>query len=93
MLVAIEEIENAVMRVIALETETIKIVPNIPTFPTTHPILRYIITPKMVSTLGRKTPLKVPNWFLPFLISDSLFDMREDYNIAQKPATNYEGWL
>ena len=50
----------------------ITIAPNNPALPTTHPRRRYIITPRMVSTSGVKTPAKVPN--RPFKDSASLSD-------------------
>jgi len=51
--------ERAVKNVIAVEMVTIRRVPIRPTFPTTHPNLRYMITPKMVSIDGVNTPPNV----------------------------------
>lgn len=58
---AIEEIERAVKNVIDEASVTISIVPSTPEFPATQPSLKYKMTPKIVRTLGTKTPLKVPN--------------------------------
>jgi len=58
-LVDIAAIESEVKKVIEVAKVTIKSVPNNPTLPTTHPNRRYIITPKIVSMEGVKTPPKV----------------------------------
>jgi hypothetical protein len=50
------------MNVMELETRTIRMVIPNPTFPTTQPNLKYMISPRIVSTLGVKTPRKVPNF-------------------------------
>jgi hypothetical protein len=54
-------IERAVSSVIDTEIETMSRVAGRPTLPTTHGRRKYIITPRIVSRLGVKTPLKVPN--------------------------------
>ena len=51
-LVATAEALIAVMKVIELDTSTISIVNPRPTFPTTQPKRRYMIRPRIVSTLG-----------------------------------------
>ncbi len=61
MFVAMAEALKAVMNVIEQEIRTTRIVIGSPRLPTTHPSLRYIIRPIMVSVLGVNTPRKVPN--------------------------------
>ena len=58
---AIEAIESPVKKVMAVAMVTISKVPAKPTWPTTHPKRRYIITPKMVRIEGVNTPPKVPS--------------------------------
>ncbi len=62
MLVAIADADNAVMKVIELASSTTSRVTGRPRLPTTHPKRRYMMRPRIVSTLGVKTPSKVPNW-------------------------------
>ncbi len=45
--------------------------PSRPAFPTTQPILRYMITPNIVSSVGVNTPPKVPN-FLALISFESM---------------------
>ncbi len=45
------------------------IVPIRPALPTTQPILKYIITPKIVRIEGVKTPAKAPNFFFDAIYS------------------------
>jgi hypothetical protein len=59
--VAIAAIDKAVRNVIEVEIITIANVPISPTLPTTQPKRKYIITPKIVSIDGVKTPPKVFN--------------------------------
>lgn len=61
LLVATADALRAVIKAIALQIRTIAIVPISPAWATTQPNLRYIITPRMVRTLGVKTPRKAPN--------------------------------
>ena len=49
------------MKVIELASSTISTVSGRPTLPTTQPKRRYMMRPRMVSTLGVNTPRKVPN--------------------------------
>jgi len=67
-LVEIAAIESDVKKVINVDKVTIRRVPKRPTFPTTHPKRKYIITPRIVSIDGVKTPPKV---FRPMLLFDS----------------------
>jgi hypothetical protein len=62
MLVASAASESAVRNVMLLARVMTAIVAGNPRLPSTHPMRRYITTPRTVSTLGVKTPLKVPNW-------------------------------
>ncbi len=66
--VAIAAIDKAVRNVIKVESVTIINVPERPTFPTTHPNLKYIITPRIVRIEGVKTPPKVFSRFELFWI-------------------------
>ena len=52
--------DKLVKKVIEVAKVTIIKVPIKPTFPTTQPNLRYIITPSMVRIEGVNTPPKVP---------------------------------
>ena len=61
MLVATADADNAVMKVIELASSTTSSVTGRPRLPTTHPKRRYMMRPRIVSTLGVKTPSKVPN--------------------------------
>ena len=61
MLVATADADSAVMKVIELASSTTSRVTGRPRLPTTQPKRRYMIRPRMVSTLGVKTPRKVPN--------------------------------
>ena len=58
--VAMAVMERAVRKVMEVERVTMRKVPGSPTFPTTHPNLRYMMTPRMVRMEGVKTPPKVP---------------------------------
>jgi hypothetical protein len=40
----------------------IKMAPSTPALPTTQARRRYMMTPRMVRTVGAKTPAKVPNF-------------------------------
>jgi len=60
-LVDIAAIESEVKKVIEVAKVTISSVHKKPTLPTTHPKRRYIITPRIVSIEGVKTPPKVFN--------------------------------
>jgi hypothetical protein len=60
-LVARADSDSPVRNVIAVDMVTMSRVSGRPTFPNTHPNLRYMITPRIVRMLGVKTPLKVPN--------------------------------
>jgi len=66
--VVIEDIDNPVAIVIVLARRIIKIAPSNPAFPTTQPRRRYIITPRIVSTSGVKTPPKVFSFLLEVLL-------------------------
>ena len=54
--------DSAVAKVTALAIITIVTAPINPTFPTTHPVRRNRITPRIVSIEGVKTPMKVPSF-------------------------------
>jgi hypothetical protein len=60
-LVATADADSAVMKVIELASSTTSSVTGRPRLPTTHPKRRYMMRPRIVSTLGVKTPRKVPN--------------------------------
>jgi hypothetical protein len=60
-LVAIADRLSAVMKVMALASTTISSVRTRPTWPRTQPKRRYIMTPRMVRSVGVKTPRKVPS--------------------------------
>ena len=62
------EIDKPVRNVMAVAIVTMSRVPVRPTLPSTQPKRRYMITPKMVSTLGVYTPLKVPNEYPCFSV-------------------------
>jgi hypothetical protein len=64
MFVVIAGMESAVHRVIEKEMTMINQAPTRPAFPTTQPKRRYMMTPKMVSRVGVKTPPKVPNFVI-----------------------------
>lgn len=53
--------ERAVRKVMRVERVTMRRVPARPTFPTTHPNLRYMMTPRIVRMDGVNTPPNVPN--------------------------------
>ena len=53
--------ERAVRKVIEVARVTIRNVPASPTFPTTHPNLKYMMTPRIVRIDGVKTPANVPS--------------------------------
>jgi hypothetical protein len=55
-----EAMERAVRKVMEVDRVTMKRVPSKPTFPTTQPNLRYMMTPRMVRMEGVNTPPKVP---------------------------------
>ena len=61
-LVAIEDKDKAVVIVIPKQIPKINQAPSNPPFPTSHPWRRYIMTPKMVTMVGVKTPLKVDSF-------------------------------
>jgi hypothetical protein len=61
-LVAIAEIESPVRVVMSLAHSTMMMASRIPDSPTTWPKRRNMITPRIVSVLGVKTPPKVPNF-------------------------------
>jgi hypothetical protein len=65
-----EAMDKPVKKVMLVERVTMIKVPIRPTFPTTQPKRRYMITPKMVRIEGVKTPPKVPN---PLLLALVLF--------------------
>ena len=52
--------DSAVRNVIRVEMVTISRAPLRPTFPTTQPNLRYMMTPRIVRIEGVNTPPKVP---------------------------------
>ena len=58
-----------------------RIAPIKPALPTTQPKRIYIITPKMVSIEGVKTPAKVPNFFPSVIIKCSFYMMLTKYNV------------
>lgn len=60
-LLMIEDIERAVVVVMAKAMRMIVHAPSSPVIPTTQPRRRYIITPRMVRRVGMKTPLTIPN--------------------------------
>src|SRR5690554_5390044 len=60
-LVVIVDSDSAVLPVITKIARINKTAPPSPAWPTTHPSRRYIITPRIVSAVGRYTPLKVPS--------------------------------
>ena len=62
MLVAMAEALSPVMKVIPLAIVRISNVPGRPALPSTQPNRRYIMTPRIVRTLGVNTPRKVPNF-------------------------------
>jgi len=59
--VANAETERPVRKVTELETVTITSVKASPTCPSTQPVRKYMITPRIVKILGVNTPLNVPN--------------------------------
>ena len=61
MLVASEEMERPVRKVIELAAVTMISEVVSPTFPSIHPKRRYMTTPMIVRMLGVKTPANVPN--------------------------------
>jgi len=63
--VAIAAIESAVSAVIDVQIVTMISVFARPTFPTTQPNRRYMITPRIVRIDGVNTPAKVPNPLSP----------------------------
>ena len=62
MLVAKADRESAVTAVMAFEKTTMARAPKRPAWPTTQPIRRYMMTPRIVSAVGVKTPRKVPSF-------------------------------
>jgi hypothetical protein len=54
------EMERAVRNVMLVASVTMISAPISPTLPTTHPNRRYMMTPRIVSTDGVKTPPNVP---------------------------------
>lgn len=55
-LVTMDDMDNAVNNVIAVANVMMPIAPTTPALPTTHGPRRYIMTPRMVSRVGVKTP-------------------------------------
>ena len=72
MLVAIEETDNPVIKVIQVEKKRINKTPQKPEYPIIVGKRKYIITPKIVKTLGVNTPPKVPNLFACFVLTEHL---------------------
>jgi hypothetical protein len=70
-----EAIERPVKNVIPVERLTMAKVPISPTFPTTQPKRRYIMTPRMVKMEGVNTPPNVPR---PEEVFSSDLDSRSD---------------
>lgn len=62
--VATEDTLKPVVTAIKWAIMIITMAPNRPAFPTTQPRRMYMITPKIVSMDGVKTPANVPNFFL-----------------------------
>lgn len=62
MLVVTDDIDRPVQVVIAKARRMMSAPPRRPAFPITHPSRRYMMTPRMVSSVGVKTPPKVPNF-------------------------------
>jgi hypothetical protein len=60
MLVVMEERDRAVNAIMRKEMSMMSQAPRRPAFPTTHPSRRYMMTPRMVRSVGVKTPAKVP---------------------------------
>ncbi len=61
MLVVIDDMERPVSAVMPTAIRMISQAPIRPALPTTQPSRRNMITPRMVSSVGVKTPAKVPN--------------------------------
>ncbi len=61
MLVAIDESDRPVRNEIAFAIRMMTRAPHSPAWPTTHPVRRKRMMPRMVSTLGVNTPANVPN--------------------------------
>ena len=66
-LVVMEAMDKPVHKVTDFASKIIQMVPARPALPTTQPMRRYIITPRMVNTLGVNTPPKVARPKLPGL--------------------------
>lgn len=64
MFVVMADIDKAVHNVIKNEMPIISQAPSRPALPTTQPRRKYIITPRIVSNVGVKTPPKVPNFLI-----------------------------
>ena len=62
MFVATADTDSAVMSVMTLESPTMASAGRSPVLPTIQPVRRYMITPRMVSIEGVKTPRKVPSF-------------------------------
>jgi len=77
MLVVIEDIERPVQMVTVFAKRMMRTAPTNPVFPTTQVSLKYMITPRMVSTSGVNTPPKVPN-----LLSGVLFFVCFDFLVT-----------
>jgi hypothetical protein len=61
-----EAMDKEVRKVMLVDMVTMMKVPSNPTFPTTHPKRRYMITPNMVRMEGVNTPSNVLNpWDFP----------------------------
>ena len=59
-LLVTEAIDRAVAAVMAKASRMMAIAPPRPALPTTQPSRRYMITPRIVSSVGTKTPSNVP---------------------------------
>ncbi len=59
--VAMELRDSPVQVVMPMASPITNRAPPRPALPTTHPMRTYMMTPRMVSRVGVKTPVKVPN--------------------------------
>ena len=64
MFVVIEAIDRLVHRVMITEIPTMIMAPATPAFPTTQGCRMYMITPRMVRTVGVNTPWNVPKYLV-----------------------------
>jgi hypothetical protein len=76
-----DDIERPVHSVTDLASTIINTAPRKPAFPTTHPRRKYMITPRIVSTSGVKTPPNVPKlvFFGLSFLEDAVF-LRKIFN-------------